>query len=130
AGIYATAGTAIIAGVGTAAATMGESLPISLVIGAVIATALFLGGSYSCVMAILPTSFYLPGSHPESWYEDVNEGRYLKDALGEASENYQGYIKSNNDTLSRNAVQFKRGAFLGISAPFFGVLIWLTLYLL
>lgn len=102
-----------------------------LLVGAGISTVMFLAGSGFCVCAALPAAFDLPGSQPESWRDDIQQGRPLGDSLSQQAEHYQSKIADNRNVLQSNATLFRRGAVLGILAPIAGgvagaiVSIWL-----
>ena len=121
-GVYVAAGTAIMAGLISAIASGGAT--IGIVIGALIAAGLFLVGAGLCISTALPAKFFLPGTPPEHWYEDLDDRKELHEALGEQAENYQSEIQANSNLLKRNAPRFLAGAICGIAAPVAGILAW------
>jgi hypothetical protein len=118
AGIYAAAATGVI----VAVATTPKSLTTSVEIGAGFAIILFLLGAFFCVLSIMPVTIRAPGTDPQLWYADVLSARTLVDALGEQAQNYDEMIRENRATMAKNGARFSIGAFLGISAPFVGVI--------
>lgn len=124
-GIFTAAGTGVIGGL-IAAVASGNVSP-AIVAGALLSSGLFLVGSALCLSTALPADFYLPGTRPANWYEDLAEGRELSEALGEYAENCQDKIENNSRTLAKNARRFFWGANLGIGAPFVGLIAWYLL---
>ena len=72
----------------------------------------------------MPASFYLPGSEPNSWTEELEEGKDLAPALLDQVKNSQDKINDSRATLKRNARKFEWGAISGIAAPFAGFIVW------
>lgn len=121
-GIYTAAGTAIVAGLIAA-----SSLTEQLFWGGFVSAAMFLVGAGLCVFTALPGGFYLPGNQPQSWYADIDDNKPLLEALGETAENSQEEIEHNRAFLQKNAKRFRLGAFLGVTAPLAGIVIWFLL---
>jgi hypothetical protein len=119
ASIFAAAGTGLVAGL--AAGNPDRSL----FYGGLLAAALFLIGSGLCALATLPADFYLPGSQPDSWEEELKEGTEPGAALRDQVVNSQTKINRNGALLIANSKKFKWGAVCGIAAPFIGLLVWL-----
>ena len=124
-GIYTAAAAAIIAGLIAALATGQISAAIS--VGGILSAGLFLIAAGLCISTVLPADFYLPGNHPESWYEDIDANRDLLESLGEEAEHYQGSINKNRTFLKRNAGRFRWGAISGLAAPIVGFASWFML---
>ncbi|MBX9778235.1 MAG: hypothetical protein K2Y71_27955 [Xanthobacteraceae bacterium] len=97
---------------------------LPFVLGGATAAGCFLFGAILCVRAIQPVNFWLPGCEPEAWQSDVATGRLLKDCYGERAQHIQECINDNSATIARNARLFKYGTWLGIAAPFAGLLVW------
>ena len=104
-GIYTAAAAAIIAGLIAALATGQISAAIS--VGGFFSAGLFLLGAGLCISTALPADFYLPGNHPESWYEDIDANRNILESLGEQTEYYQRAINGNRSFLKRNGSRFQ-----------------------
>jgi len=121
ASVFAAAGAALVAGTIT---ILSGNHPIAVVAGGTTAGAFFLAGAACCVKATMPSDFYLPGNQPRDWKKDVSDGRALIACLGEQADHLQARIDFNNGIITENALWFKRGAWLGIVAPFAGALVW------
>lgn len=124
AGVFIAAGTAIIAAL---LAGIASHPSLAIILGAITAAALFLAGAGYCIRTVMPCDFHLPGNQPDNWYSDVDERRALKECLGQAAEHCQDAIVENRKQLQANARLFARGAWLGVSAPVAGALVWLLL---
>ena len=119
ASIFAASGTGLAGGIAAA------NLDRALVYGGLMAAALFLIGAGLCALATLPADFYLPGSQPNSWTNELEEGAEIAAALRDQATNSQTKIDHNRAVLTANSRKFKWGAVCGIAAPFVGLLIWL-----
>ncbi|WP_315751078.1 MULTISPECIES: hypothetical protein [unclassified Bradyrhizobium] len=127
AAMYTAATTALMAGgviaiFNAAGPQLHERVP--LILGGACAAVFFLIGAITCVTAIQPVGFYLPGCHPQNWDDDVKAGRELDDCLGERADHIQRHINYNSEIIARNANRFKWGTRAGMSAPIFGLLAW------
>jgi hypothetical protein len=127
AAMFTAATTALLAGVviaifNSAGSQLHERLP--LIVGGACAVSFFLTGAFTCVTAIQPVGFYLPGCHPQNWDEDVQAGRKLDDCLGERADHIQKHINYNSQIIEKNAKRFKWGTRAGMFAPVFGLLAW------
>jgi len=120
-GIYAAAGTALVAGI-IAAVAASSDFPHAVVLGCALAGALFLVSSALCLSTALPVDFWLPGNEPSNWYEDIEKGVAIEVALGEEAVNYQSKIDENNKALKANAGRYRWGVYIGIAAPVLGVI--------
>ena len=127
AGVFTAAGTALLVGLITLAATKDISLTIKYpaYLGGGVAAVLFILAAAFCIRATFPVQFWLPGNQPHSWYGDVEAGRELTAALSEEAEHIQSKIAENRTVLQTNATRFKWGAALGIAAPLIGTALWL-----
>jgi len=122
-GVFMAAGTAIVAGLlGILSAGF---MSWSIIVGGSISAILLLVASGLCILATVPVGFWLPGNEPKSWYEDVDSNRPLLEAMGEEAEQIQEKIEENRKELKKNARRFKWGAFLGVTAPFVGAVVYL-----
>jgi hypothetical protein len=119
-GIYVAAATGIIGALASGAA---DNLGRPLMIGAFLSAAAFLIGAYLCIFAMLPISFDIPGNEPSNWYDDIDQNRDLKDAIGEQLDCFDEAIRENNRRVAKNARLFKAGALIGISAPLLGIVV-------
>ncbi|MCW5772761.1 MAG: hypothetical protein KIT16_14045 [Rhodospirillaceae bacterium] len=126
-GVFLAAGTAIIAGLIAAAAAATKPLSAGMIVGGLAASALFLIAAGLCIFTALPIGFYLPGSRPANWYDDVDEKRDLPEVLGQHAQNFQEKIEKNAKTLEANAGKFKWGAICGIAAPVAGIVLWFVI---
>ncbi len=78
-----------------------------------------------CLWAARPVDFYIPGNHPEQWYESRLGN--LAENLGGEAENYQTRITSNAARLVKMGRVLKGGAFLVCTAPIVATAsFWLT----
>jgi hypothetical protein len=128
AGTFATAGAAIVAGVigFAAAASPDNAYAPAVYAGGLIAAILFIAGAVFCIRAAMPVGFHLPGTRPSGWESDVTGGRTLQECQHDLIDIRENAIKSNIETIERNAKSYKIGAPLGISAPVVGAVIWLA----
>ncbi len=127
AGVFTTAGTALLAGLIAFAAT-NQSAPITerypLFLGGGAAVILFFAAASLCIAAIFPAAFWLPGNEPKSWFGDVESGKGLTAALAEEAEHIQDKIAENRGVIVKNAWRFKTGTIVGIAAPGIGLILW------
>jgi|SRR6185437_2294518 len=126
AGVFAAAGTVILAGIITLATSadfdIGRAYP--LVLAAIGMVACFLAGAALCIWTIVPVGIWLPGNEPQSWYGDIESKKVLLAALGEEAEHIQSKIVENRSIIRANAGRFRWGAILGIVAPIVGAVLW------
>lgn len=122
---FTLAGTGVIAGLITLAATSdaGRQL-IPVYLGGLVSAVMFLVGALVCVRATMPVDFWLAGNEPKNWHDDIEGGQSLEKMLGDEANIYQGSIDKNFDVLTRNARAFKWGAQIGVAAPFAGFIVW------
>lgn len=121
-GIFTAAGTGVIAGL--IAAVASEHISAAVVVGALLSSTLFLVGAALCLSTAFPADFYLPGTRPANWYDDLDNKVEIIEALGEYAENCQEKIEDNSRVITKNARRFVWGAYLGIAAPFIGLISW------
>lgn len=124
-GVFTAAGTVAIGGL--IAAVAGGNVSLAIVVGALLSAALFLIGAALCISTVLPADFYLPGTRPANWYEDLADKKELLESFGEYAENCQEKIDANSNVLSRNAQRFIWGAYMGVIAPLVGLVTWFLL---
>lgn len=122
-GIFAASGTALIAALLATVSAGNVSAP--LLAGGAVSAIMFVAAAGQCLRTVLPVGFYLPGNEPKNWYSDVENGVDIDDALAAEAENYQEKIVDNRDVLKRNGARFRIGAYVGITAPLMGAVIWL-----
>jgi hypothetical protein len=127
-GMFTAAATALIAGVITLSIRTFPGRFEFMAAGSVTAL-FFLTGAILCIRSIMPVGFCLSGCEPEKWFEDVRDGRKLKDCLGDRAMHIQEQIVENAGVLASNARLFKYGARMGIAAPFAGLFVWLAIWL-
>lgn len=129
AGTFATAGAAIVAGViGFSAAVSTENHYATEVYGGGLCAAiLFLIGAFLCIRAAMPVGFNLPGTQPSGWADDIINKRALKECQHDLLNFRETLIKENLNTIRRNAMLFRMGAYCGIAAPFIGAIVWLVI---
>jgi hypothetical protein len=132
AGTFATAGAAIVAGVigFVAAASQDNAYALPIYAGGLIAALLFISGAIFCIRAAMPVGFYLPGTRPSGWGADVVDGRSLQECQHDLIDIRESAITANIEIIKRNAKNYKLGAYLGISAPVAGALVWLLIVVL
>lgn len=119
AGIYVAVATGIIGAI--AGSAFKGNAP--LLASASVAALAFLIAAILCVLATLPVGFCTPGNDPESWYDDIDAGKSMEQALGEQAEHFNAHILENRKVIKRNSRFFQVGALLGISAPVIGILV-------
>ena len=126
AGTFATAGAAIVAGVigFAAAASPDNAYAPAVYAGGLIAALLFIVGAILCISAAMPVDFHLPGTKPSGWEGDVAGGRTLQECQHDLIDIRENAIKANIETIKKNAINYKRGAYIGISSPIVGGLVW------
>jgi hypothetical protein len=120
AGIYVAAATGVIGAV-AAVDVIRSSHPLAAA-GTTAAIA-FLVAAVLCILATLPTDFWVPGNYPAEWYADIEANPPLEVAIGEQASHFDNAIRENNKVLERNARRFLWGAAIGIGAPFIGILV-------
>ena len=126
AAIYTAASTVLAAGIITMVADGHIIWPI--ITGGGIAAVLFFIGAASCIYTSRPVNFHVAGNDPKNWYNDINEGKDLKVALGEVAQHLQEGISENRKIIERNAKFYWAGARLGIAAPLVGAIIWMVAF--
>lgn len=121
-GIFAVAATAAL---GFSTWAMGSTTAnIPLGAGGIV-TGLFFGiAAIQCVRVALPAKFATVGAEPNNWWEEGVEGRPLAECLRRESENYQKRIGHNQEVNIQGARLLRCGAYLGIAAPFIGLVTW------
>jgi hypothetical protein len=131
AGTFATAGAAIVAGViGFSAAVSAENhYAPEVYVGGLLAALLFLAGALLCIQAAMPVGFNLPGTQPSGWADDVIRGRTLAECQHDLLNFRETLIKENLETIRKNSMLFRIGAYCGIAAPFVGAAAWLVVAL-
>jgi hypothetical protein len=127
AAMFIAAASALTAGVviaifNSTTSTLAAKLP--LMFGGGAAALCFIGAAIFCIIALRPVKFWLPGLAPVNWNEDVVLGKALEDCLGERAGHIQTQIDANATIIEGNAKLFRRGAVLGVSAPFVGAAVW------
>jgi hypothetical protein len=127
AGMFTAAATALLAAV-VALANPAWSVPgrIQLMVGGAASALAFFVGALLCLRTIMPVKFWLPGCEPHNWEPDVSAGKKLEACLGERAGHIQDQIAENINVIESNARWFRRGATLGIIAPFVGIAVWLV----
>lgn len=127
------AGVFISASTGIAAAFLGyvaaKGVDIKLLVAAGVAGILFAAAAIYCIQATLPVNWHLAGNSPAGWYSDVISKKPFMQALGEEAENYQRYIERNEKVMARASQRLRRGAILGMVAPFAGVAAYFIAFL-
>lgn len=128
---FTLAGTAIVAGlitlVSSERAASNSHIYIPVYVGGGLAAIMFLIGAVICVLSTMPADFWVMGNEPGNWHDDIVNGDKLECMLGDQANHYQHNIESNAASLKDNAKAFKRGAIIGIAAPFAGALVWLLI---
>ena len=124
AGVFAAAGTALIAAVVAFATTTitGLTHPYLMIMAALVCAFCFLVAGFLCMASALPVDMYLPGTQPEDWYGDVAAARKYDDCLASEAEIVQEKINDNRLIIKRNARLYKFGILLGIGAPVLGLI--------
>jgi hypothetical protein len=127
-GMFTAAATALTAGVIALSVRVFAGRLEFMAAGGLTAL-MFLIGAILCIRSIMPVGFCLSGCEPGKWVDDVQEGRALKDCLGDRATHIQEQISENAQVLELNARLFKWGARMGIAAPFAGLFVWLAIWL-
>jgi hypothetical protein len=129
AGVFIASATALIAAsLALANPQWNVSGRLPLIVGAASAAIMFLIGAIHCWLAIMPVSFFIPGTEPMNWDTDVVAGKKLHDCLGERADHVEEAIAVNLRIIASNARKFRNGAIFGILAPFIGVLTWALVF--
>jgi hypothetical protein len=128
AAMFIAAASALTAGVvisifNSANSPLTSKLPLML--GGGVAALCFIAAAILCIFVLQPADFWLPGLAPENWKEDIAQGKALDECLHERADHIQEQIDANNKLIGRNARLFRIGAFIGVSAPFVGVVVWI-----
>jgi hypothetical protein len=119
AGLFLALGSAILAAGLSHWAAKG-SWPI--LGAAIIASATFLLAGLRAAWAARPVPFYLPGTPPEKWFEDINSD--LSELLGGQAEIDDRDIRRNQTQLVRNANAMRDAFALALLAPVFALVVW------
>jgi len=125
AGTFTAAATAIVAGLMALGATAGgihQLFPVYA--GGVVAAAAFAVGALFCVLAMMPANFYLPGSTPAEWEDDVIANRSLEACRTDMIQIAGRRALHNRGVIAKNASRFLVGVSAGIFAPFAGLIVW------
>ncbi len=126
-GIFITAGSAIAIGLLAYLATEEASEP--LVAGGLVTALIFIVGSFFCLHATTPVSFYIAGNLPKSWNSTVRDGTGYKAALAGDLAWLGENIEENRAGMKSASRWLKWGIWLGMSAPVAGTLVTLFSYL-
>jgi hypothetical protein len=127
AAMFIAAATALTAGVVISIFNAsGAALParLPMMFGGGVAALCFITAAFLCIIALRPVKFWLPGLAPKHWSDEIASGRDLDDCLGERAKNIQEQIEENTQVIENNAKFFRRGVWIGVSAPFIGLIVW------
>lgn len=116
AGVFGAGATALLAAEVLVLSALHEALSLRIYVGTLVAPAIMFAACTLCGMAAGTSTFQPAGNFPEAWrgnitLEDLNEA--LKGEL----ENYQKYLKDNDDTLKAHAQYLRCGLLVGFCSP-------------
>lgn len=123
AGLFAAAATGVVGAIASAWETLHKAENMGLLHGSYATAGIFLVGAALCALSSFPIRFHVPGILPANWYPDIASNRSLILTIGDQLDEYDTGLFDNDRTLARNACIFRVGAFMGILAPLFGLLI-------
>lgn len=118
--LYLTLALAVIAG-GLAYWQTANSL--EALFSSIAATAILIIAAAQASWAARPIDFYLPGTDPETWFEDRRDN--LVELLGGQAEIDNRDIRRNSRRMAESGRAIKRAFYLSLSAPVAGGLVWL-----
>jgi len=115
ASVYIAAATAIVAGILAFLSSNAISLPV--IAAGIVAASMFYIGALFCLWTAFPEITYISGNPPPFWLYHLEKNSEYQAALETQIDEYKLKISENSSQRSAAAKRFKRGAFIGASAP-------------
>lgn len=125
--VFLTISTGIVGAI--AALGASDNLSIDIMATTLSMIVMFFIAATFCMSAALPGKIWLPGLRPGFWEEAAEHKYSLIEIKSYKLKQYSSNIDDNEAYISRKSFKYKIGAYLGVSAPIVGLLVYSSFWL-